>query len=325
MTVTAVGCGDVNLATAAARGVDRGEVERALHEALGFGITFLEAAAESDSERLCGTAVRSLRLRDRAALASRVLMVEPRPGAPKRDRMPERMPAAYVQERIEATLRATRLDVLPLAQLELQHTWLGSTAWPELAGTCERLVREGKVLHWGAILDELTGAEDFVAEPWLASIQVTYNACSRLAAPLLDAAHDKLAILARRPLAGGALAGFLGPGVRLTPRDDRRVLEDAELEQIAVGVALLAPLVSHEPVAARSCDAAKAVLERGRRPDLVEAVTLADLALRYVIDRDLIAIPRLHRREHLLGTIGAASAPPLTAATRARLDELLGT
>ena len=36
--VAAVGLGDVSLARAAARGVDAGEVERALHEAIGGGI-----------------------------------------------------------------------------------------------------------------------------------------------------------------------------------------------------------------------------------------------------------------------------------------------
>jgi aryl-alcohol dehydrogenase-like predicted oxidoreductase len=185
-------------------------------------------------------------------------------------------------------------------------------------------VREGKVLQWGAIVDELEGAEALIGEPWLVALQVTYNACQREAVPLLDAAAAaKVAVLARRPFAGGALTGTLGPGATLTARDDRRSLDDAALVRIAVGVAKLAPLVRHEPAAARSCEAAKAALDRGRRPPLVEAETVTELALRYVLDRDVIAIPRLHRRAHLIDVLAAAVAPPLAPDTHARIDTLL--
>jgi len=325
-TVTAIGSGDVSLARSANRGVDAREVERALHEALALGITLVDVAAEPDAERLCGDIVRQLRLRDVVVVATRVPVVAPRPGAPRRDDLPDRLPAKYVQERVEATLRATRLDALPLVQLALRATWRASAMWPELAGTAARLVREGKVLAWGAIVDELDGAETFVTEPWLASLQVTYNPCARAAAALVAAAAARspgLAILARQPLAGGALAGALGPGVRLTPRDDRNDLDDATLERAAVAAATLAPLVRTEPPAARSCEAAKAALERGRRPPDLEVTTLAELALRYVIDTGAIALPRLHRHERLPDALVALAAPPLSPMLRERLDELL--
>lgn len=321
--VTSVGCGDVSLAIAANRGVDAREVERAVHEALELGVSVVDVHAEPDAERLVGDAIRGQRARDRVTVATQIPVLAARPGAPRRDVLPERLPARYVQERVEASLRASRLEVLPLAQLPLRSAWRSSAAWPELAGTCARLIREGKVLAWGAILEDLDDdAPGLATEPWLAALHVTYNLCERAAEALLPAAAErKIAVLARRPLAGGALTGNLGPGVRLPPRDDRHALEPGDLERIAVTVARLAPLVRTEPPAARSCDLARAVLERGRRPEQLECTTVAELALRFVIDHGVIALPRLHRHAHVPDALAAAAAPPLSAALLATLTE----
>ena len=170
---------------------------------------------------------------------------------------------------------------------------------------------------------DAAAAVELREEPWLAAISVPYSLCERGADALLTRAAGKVAVLARRPLAGGALAGALGPGVALARLDDRRTLDEPALERRAVIAARLAPLVSHEPAAARSCDAARAVLERGRRPPHVEAGTAAALALRFVVDRGAIALPRLHRAEHVAEAIACAAAPPLSAGLHARLDELM--
>ncbi|HEU4730418.1 MAG TPA: aldo/keto reductase [Kofleriaceae bacterium] len=332
--VTAIGGGDLCLATSAARGVPRRDVEHALHEAITLGITLFDVAADPDSERLAGLAVRELRARDRVVVATHVPPLAPRPGAPVRDILPERLPPPYVQHRVEDALRATRLDALPLAQLALRPAWLTSRAWPEVAGTCARLVREGKVLAWGAVLDDPAdeAAPAVLAEPWLAAISVVYHLCDRRAEPLIAAADQRevpIAVLVRQPLAGGALTGNLGPGVRLPPRDDRSELDADALERIAVAVARLSVLVRREPPAVRSCDAAREAAERATRagrPPQLDCHDVAELALRFVLDRagrGGIALPRLHRREHLLPALAAAAAPPLAPEIVARiLDEI---
>lgn len=316
--VTAVGCGDLSLTIAANRGVDAREVDRAVQHAIELGLTLVDVHPEPDAERLAGEAIRTQRARDRVVVVVTIPHTPERPGHPRRDVLPELLPARYVQEATEAALRTTRLDALPLALLPLRAAWRTSTAWPELAGTCARLTREGKVVGWGARIDELDDAAlGFTSEPWLAALSVVFNLLDRRAEPLLAAA--KVPVLARQPLAGGCVAGTIGPGVRLTPRDDRNELAPADLERAAVAAARLSPLVRTEPPAARSCDAARKVLEHGRRPDHVEATTVAELALRFVIDRGAIALPRLHRHEHVLPAVIAASAPPLTPALLARI------
>jgi aryl-alcohol dehydrogenase-like predicted oxidoreductase len=317
--VTSVGSGDLSLAVAANRNVDAREVERALHHAIELGLTLVDVhPGEADAELLAADTLRTKRARDRVLVTTTVPLVPPRPGVPRRDLLPELLPAGYLVERVESSLRTTRLDAMPLVQLPLSAAWRSSTAWPELVGTCERLIREGKVLAWAARLDTVDEAAlAFATDTSFSALSVVFNLCDRSAAALLAA--SKLPVLARQPLAGGALAGTIGPGMKLSPRDDRNELTPADLERAAVASARLAPELREQPPAARSCDAARAVLDRGKRPDHLEAITQAELALRFVIDQGAIALPRLHRHDHVMGAVIACAAPPLTPALLKRI------
>jgi aryl-alcohol dehydrogenase-like predicted oxidoreductase len=312
------GLGDLSLAIAADRGVDAREVERALAHALELGLSIVDVhPGETDAEKLAAATVRSLRARDRVVIATTVPLVPLRPGGPpRRDVLPEQLPPRYVVEHLESTLRAARLEALPLVQLPLNPVWRHSSAWTELTGTCARMIHEGKALAFAARLyaveHDYADTRPLVSDPAFAALSVVFNLCDRSAEPLL--AHTKIPVLARQPLAGRALAGTLGPGVKLPPRDDRGDLDERTLERIAVTAARLAPELEVRPPAATSCDAAKAVLERGRRPEQLEVRTEAELALRFVMDRGAIALPRLHRHAHVLEAVAAASALPLSAA-----------
>ena len=331
--VSAIGAGDVSLATAALRNVHAGDVARALETALDLGITFFDVAAEPDAERLVGQLVRARRLRDQVVVATRVPMVRDHFGVVIREVLDERLPPAHVQATVEASLRATALDVLPLVQLALRPSWLRAAAWPELAETCERLVREGKVVRWGAY--EIEDVDQRPLEPdeppppsaldapWLVTRLMPLSMCERSAlggprsAPEGErgsierkATTEKL-LLAQRPLAGGALAGALGPGAKLAIKDDRLDVDAAMMIRYAVMAARLAPFVKQVPASARSCVEARGYLEQGVRPERVECQTLAELALRWVIDRGALALPRLHRAEHVLEAVGAGMAPTL--------------
>jgi aryl-alcohol dehydrogenase-like predicted oxidoreductase len=349
--VAVVGCGEVSLARAAARGLDSSEVTRALAAALELGIDLVDVAhdAHGDSARLVGEVVRAQRARDRAVVCTRVVRardeasaapwVGPSGGGPQVrrdlvtvDELHRALPPHHVVACVDAALRASKLDAIAIAQLELVPAdRAAKTAWDELGGACADLVREGKVLRWGAVVGDLGDAAAPVAAladgGWLATAQVTFSACARGAASAIDAlAARGVAVLARRVLAGGALAGELGPGGKLALRDDRRALADADLERIAIGAAELAALVSHEPAVAGACDAARARLAtaRARRPPHVECATLAELALRYAIDRPGIAcaLVGLHRHAHVLEAVAAAAAAPLSPDLMIRLDQL---
>jgi len=315
--IPVVGFGELRLATVARRGRDVREVERALHQAIELGITFIDVADEEATERMVGDAVRTLRARDRAIVACRVPVATPSIAeAIDRGLLRDRLPPRWIQHRVEASLRATRLDALPLAQLPIVPAWRESAAWPELVGTCARLVTAGKVLRWAGLVDQLADATDLAKEAWLCALSVVLGPCERASEALIDAAAaTHMAILARRPLAGGALAGALGPGVKLAVGDDRRTLDDDPLEHLAVGAARLAVLVKRTPPAATSCKAARAVLESAPRRVHVECESLAELALRWTIDHRGVTcvLPRLHATAHVGEAIAAALANPLPA------------
>lgn len=332
----AVGAGDVSLARAIERGLDPRDTSRALHQVIEAGLDLIDVAAEEGAEQLVADAIRSLRVRDRVIAAYRVPAIAERLGIPTRDVLSERLPPRYIAERVESILRRTRLEVIPLAQLGLRAFWRTQSAWPEIAGTCARLVREGKVLDWGAFVDTIEDdTPELANEPWLASISVPFSLCERAADPVLAAAagvraaprttaadERTLVVLARRPLAGGALAGTLGPGAKLRVQDKRQAIDDRTLERIAVAAAKLAAFAKQTPPAARSCDAAKAQLEHNRRPDELHVQTVAELALRYVVTRGAIALPRLHRSEHVAEALIAAHSPPLPADLVTAVEQL---
>lgn len=332
----AVGAGDVSLSRANKRGLDAQDTRRALHHAIEVGLDLVDVAAEEAAEDLVADAIRSLRVRDRLIAAYRVPAIAERLGIPTRDVLSERLPPRYIVERVESILRRTKLEVIPLAQLGLRAFWRTHSAWPEIEGTCARLVREGKVLAWGAFVDTIEDdTPELANEPWLSSISVPFSLCERAADPVLAAAagisaaprtraddERKLYVLARRPLAGGALAGSLGPGVKLRLHDDRLSLDERTLERFAVAAAKLAAFAKQTPPAARSCDPAKEQLERNRRPDELHVQTIAELALRYVVTRGAIALPRLHRSEHVAEALIAAHSPPLPADLVTAVEQL---
>src|SRR5258706_2665950 len=172
--VPSIGLGDVSLARASARGRDTGEAVRRIHDAIDAAIDVIDVAAEPDAERAVGDAVRTLRARDRVIVATRV------PAGPPG----YREFAAHIRACVEASLRASRLDALPLAQLALHTASLAHAAWPDVRAALDRLVREGKGLAWGAIGDE----PPLVDETWLAAIAIDFSMCTRASAPLLVAA-----------------------------------------------------------------------------------------------------------------------------------------
>jgi aryl-alcohol dehydrogenase-like predicted oxidoreductase len=368
-SIPRVGAGDVSVSRAAQRGLDTSDVRRAVHHVVESGLDLLDVAPEEAAEELVADTIRALRVRDRVIAAYRVPAIAHRLGIPTRDTLPERLPPRYIVERVDSLLRATRLEVLPLAQLTLRARWRASSAWPEVVGTCARLVREGKVLDWAGYVDTLEDdTRELLAESWLAALSIPYNLCERAGDTVLDAASGKTPlaepqpaaapapapvapgslilspfdiiptepppvvsapvraprtqVLARRPLAGAALAGTLGPGAKLRIHDERNALDARTLQRIAVGVAKLAQFTKHTPPAALSTDAAKAQLERNPRLPERHAETIAELALRFVLTRGAIALPRLHRLEHIPDALAAAYAPPLPDDLVEQLEKL---
>lgn len=315
-----VGLGEVSFALAEKRGVDHQTVERIVSHAIELGLDHVEVDRDLDVERRVGAIVKSLRARDRVTVATRLATAE---HAAADAELARQIPFRTMKIQVDDMLRASQLEVLPLVYVPLRTGWETVSAWHELVGTCAQLVTAGKVLAWGARLDDPDVAGAALLGAPFATASIVYSLCSREAEPLIAAiAAKQLAVHVRRPLAGGALGGNLAPGVALARLDDRRLLDEPELEAIAVGVAKLAALVSHEPPAVKSCDAAQAARAQQPRPDNVACKTVGELALRWAIGAPGITrvLPRVHQREHLAELVACEIAAPLPGRMRAWLD-----
>jgi aryl-alcohol dehydrogenase-like predicted oxidoreductase len=168
----------------------------------------------------------------------------------------------------------------------------------------ERLVREGKVLHWGiSVNDHAPGtALRVVEEPVIETVQVIYNIFDRDAEQALfeRAAEFQVGVIARCPFDEGALTGAIGPGSEFPAGDfRRRYFREDRLAEVAEHVDRLRPLLGDE------------------------ASTLPELALRFCLSRPEVAtvIPGMRRVEHVRANAAAADGRPLS---HRLLEELAG-
>lgn len=153
------------------------DAQRVLCEAIESGVEHVDVSPSwADSEALAGQAIRELRARDRVVLAT---VADP----------------ARLEPSIDGSLRATRLEVIPLAQLEVD------VVTDELRDAMARLVKAGKVLRWGRIADD---ARRVAPDPAFATLQVPFHLHDRRAGAMIEESPGT--VIVRSPLDGGGLA-----------------------------------------------------------------------------------------------------------------------
>ncbi|HVV87044.1 MAG TPA: aldo/keto reductase, partial [Kofleriaceae bacterium] len=144
--------------TGARLGVEPADVQRTVAAAIEAGCELLDLSAPGsagDAERRVGVEVRALRARDRVVVATAAGGGGRRPPV-----------APQVQRTVEESLRALRLEAIPLVQLPgWDDAWLDDRTWPELRGTLGRLIDEGKVLAWGAVVPDGAAPSRVLGEP----------------------------------------------------------------------------------------------------------------------------------------------------------------
>jgi aryl-alcohol dehydrogenase-like predicted oxidoreductase len=306
--VSAIGYGCWGLSAELWRDTDAEAGRRALYVALDSGVTFVDTAliyGGGESERMVGEAVRDLRARDTVLVASKVPPADnqwpPRPG----QLLEKVFLDAHVTRSVERSLRHLRADAIGIAQLHVWlDEWLTSSYWPVLRGCMERLVREGKVLHWGISANDHSPetALQVLDEPVIETVQVIYNIFDRGAEEALfaRAAEKSVGIIARCPFDEGALTGSIGPDSEFAPEDFRsRYFQGDRLAEVATRVDKLRPLLGDE------------------------AKTLADLALRFAVSRSEVStvIPGMRRAEHVRSNLAAGDGRRLSPRL---LEELAG-
>ena len=276
----------------------------AIQRALDLGCRFIDTAqvyGEGRSERLIARV-----FKDRGQRVPVATKVPPKdyiwektaPGTLMR----EKFPAQYLIERCEQSLRNLATDCLDVYQL---HTWSAEwndeTEWYE---TMLKLREQGKIRAIGvSVLDtQPDSANGVIVAGRVDSVQLVYNIFDqrpRIQVFPLAAQHG-VGILARVPLASGALSGRWTSQTTF-PRGDWRadVFTGEELERTLGYV-----------------DAVRFLEEPGH--------SLAEMAIRFAFSDPAVsaAIPGARNPQQAEALMNAWRAGPLPEETLKRLDEL---
>ncbi|THF77099.1 aldo/keto reductase [Cohnella fermenti] len=267
-------------------GTEAGKAAAILHEALERGVTLLDTADLYDdgrNEEIVGQAIKGRR--SEVVLATKVGNRR----IPGQDGWTWDPSKAYILSAVKDSLRRLGTDYIDLYQL---HGGTIDDPIGETIEAFEQLKREGVIREYGISSIRPNVIREYASRSSIVSVMNPYSIVDRRAEesvlPLLQ--ERSISVIARGPLASGALAAGRQPAKGVTDYDL------SELETLREGLTRLA----------ENADAG------GGR-------TLTQLALRYSLAHPTVAaiVPGASSREQLLQNLAAAETPALTD------DELL--
>ncbi len=296
-------------------GADWGDVDEddalgVLHDAVDTGVTFLDTEdvyGDGRSETLIG---RFLRERGDAGITV----------ATKMGRRVDQVPENYNRENFLAWNDRSRanlgVDTIDLVQLHCPPTPVYSR--DEVYDALDELVEHGRIAAYGVSVETVDEALTAIARPGLASVQIILNMLRQkpLQQVLSAAADAAVAIIARVPLASGLLSGRYNRDTTFAADDHRNFNRNGEAFDVG------------ETFAGVPFDVGLEAVER-LRPLVPEAATMAQFALRWIIDQPqvTVVIPGARNPQQAAGNAAAAGLAPLGddvhAKVKAVYDDLI--
>ena len=286
--------------------VDAGDATAALNAALDGGMTFIDTAdvyGDGRSERLIAQV-----LKDRGG---------PRPFVATKAgrRLPQQSVAGYTAENLSAwtdrSLKNLAVDTLDLVQLHCPPTDLYDR--PEVFERLDRLVEAGKIRNYGVSVERVEEALKAIAYPGVTSVQVIFNIFrQRPIEQFFRRAQDqRIAIIARVPLASGLLSGKFEAETRFEPSDHRQYNRNGEAFDVGEtfsGVDYAQGLAAVDRI----------------RPLVGGSATMAQFALRWILmfDAVTVAIPGAKNPGQARANAAAADLPALAPDTMAELRKI---
>lgn len=276
----------------------------ALHQALDMGCNFIDTAwvyGDGHSEKLIGSVLKECG--ERPVIATKVppknWQWDNQPGTP----LSEAFPSDWVTAKAEESLRNLGLDCVDVLQL---HTWLKD--WNAQAGplleTVARLKQAGKIRAFGISLRDKgpEEANDLIRWRQVDSLQIFFNLLYQ--EPLWKvfplAKQYGVGIIARVPLAFGALGGKFTPKTRFYGDDHRR--------NLYVGEGLTATLKKVEKLRFLSS----------------RTIPLAEAAIKWTLACPEIStsIPGIRNPRQAILNCAAGDGAPLTRSTVQKAEKL---
>ena len=305
LAVSEVGLGCWQLGGMCWGDVDEKRAFEILSTAVEGGVTFLDTSdvyGEGRSETLIG---RFLEGRSEDVLVATKIGRFPRPGWPgnfTEDAFRTHTEASLARLGVE-TIDLTQLHCIPADVMRegAVFEWLRA------------LRKEGKIGHFGASVESMDEALMCLEEEGLASLQIIFNIFrQKPTEALFEKANEKgVALIVRLPLASGLLAGKFAKDTKFAGNDHRNFNRDGQLFNIGE---TFAGLPFHKGVE----------LADGLRALVPEGMTMAQMALRWILDHDAVSvvIPGASRAEQAASNAAVSDMPPLSPDLHAGLREL---
>lgn len=126
-----------------------------------------------------------------------------------------------IEKFIDRSLKNLQTDSLDLVQLHCPSTPVYYN--PDLFEGLEKLVKKGKIKHYGVSVEKVEEAIKAIEYPGLVSVQIIFNIFRQRPAELFfeQAKKKNIAVIVRVPLASGLLSGKITSD-RLFPKTDHR-------------------------------------------------------------------------------------------------------
>ena len=277
-----------------------------LNRAVDLGVNFLDTAdvyGDGRSEKLIGRL-----LKDRP---NDELFVATKAGRRLDPHTAEGYNHENISAFVERSLGNLGVEALDLLQLHCPPT--EAYRQDDTFEALDRLVRDGKVKHYGVSVEKVEEARMALEYPGVATVQIIFNVFrQKPAEEFFPLAEEKnVGVLARVPLASGLLSGKMNAG-RKFPEDDHR---NFNCDGAAFDKGETFSGVPFE----RGIEAAEELKEL-----VPEGYTLAQFALAWILTHPAVscAIPGAKRPDRAEDNIAAADMPPLSDETMARAREV---
>jgi aryl-alcohol dehydrogenase-like predicted oxidoreductase len=228
--------------------------------------------------------------------------------ATKMGRRVPQEPANYSLDNFRAWTDRSRgnlgVDTLDLVQLHCPPTAVYAT--DAVFDALDTLVQEKRVAAYGVSVEKVDEALAAIARPGVASVQIILNALrlKPLEAVLPAAAAAGVGIIARVPLASGLLSGRYDEHTTFPANDHRNYNRHGEAFDVGETFSGVDYPTGLEAV-------------RRLRPSVPDGLTMAEFALRWVIDQPgvTVVIPGARNPEQARANAAVADLDPLPPAT----------
>jgi len=221
---------------------------------------------------------------------------------------------ANLETFVDRSLENLGVEALDLVQLHCPPTEVYYR--PEVFDALDRLVAAGKIRYYGVSVEKVEEALKAIEYPNVVSVQIIYNILRQRPADLFfrEAKARNIGVIARVPLASGALTGKMDRTTTFPPDDHRQFNRQGEAFDVGETFAGVPYDVA--------LDAVEAI-----RPLVPAGTTMAAFALRWILMADAVSvvIPGAKSRAQAEANAAASALPPLSGETMEALRTLYQT